>query len=448
MNRLGLGTQIGWGLGTIAPALVTQAFNVLMLRFLTDHVGIAAATAGLLIAGSKVYDAVTDPLTGVLTDHTRSDRGRRRPWLLWGGAALALSFVAMFTVPRFDDVGTSTFYVAATMLVFASAYSAYNIPYIAMPAEMTADFGERNTLMTFRVISVAIAGLLAQYVGLRIIAANGGGREGHEAMALMLAPVVLLSCVIVYVATRRAPSTARTAQRYPLSEQLKLIGRNRPFLILLIVKLLTLMTLGTQAAVPFFFGQILKVPDSVLATYFLVTQISVFAGQVLWLWLAKRIGKRACMMLALSLTFVVGLTWLAATSSDPAWMMYARAPLLGLGSGGVILFGQALLPDAMEYDFHLSGLRREGLFASFYTTVEKSAQAFGVTAIGAFLGVMGYVAGSGGIGAQPESALLAIRLAVGVGPALIAAGGITALMFYDLTEEKLTALRRGVPASP
>jgi len=447
---LPLATQIGWGLGTLGPALIMSAFNILMLRFMTDHIGIAAATAGLLIALSKLYDAVTDPLTGVLSDRTTSGRGRRRPWLLWGGGAMAASFVLMFWVPTFESVAVATAYMLVMLLLYASAYSAYNIPYLAMPAEMTTRFDQRNYLMTFRVVSVALAGILAQYVGLRIIAASGGGREGHETMALALAPVVLASTLIAYLATRNAPFTvkAATQPRYPLTEQLRLIGRNRPFMLLLTVKFLTLMMLGVQAAFPFFFNQILRVPDNVLAAYFLTVQMTVFVSQPVWLALARLIGKRNCLMIALFIMVCIGLTWLLAGEGDPAWAMYARGLFLGFAQGGVLLMGQALLPDTMEYDFHLSGLRREGLFAAFYTTIEKTAQAVGVTVIGAFLGTMGYIAGGKGLADQPDSALLAIRLSVGLIPALLCGSAFIALLFYNLSEARLQELRRRLPAHP
>ncbi len=436
-------TMIGWGLGSLGPALVMASFNVLMLRFMTDHLGIGAALAGLLIGASKLYDAVTDPLTGILSDRSRNVQGRRRPWLILGGLAMAASYVLMFAVPQLPSPATAAVYMGVMLVIYAMAYSAFNIPYLAMPAEMTQGYHERSVLMTWRVAAVALAGITANAVGLTLIERFGGGREGHAAMAMTLAPLVAISALVAWYSTRRAPFTVRNVapSRHSPREQIRLIFANRPFVIVLGVKLLTLMMLGVQAAFPFFFNQILKVPDSVLALYFLAAQITLLVSQPLWLALSRRLGKRDALMLALAGVTGVALSWLLAAQGDPAWHMYARGFALGLAQGGVLLMGQALLPDAIEFDFHRSGLRREGLFSALYTTVETVAQALGVALVGGFLGAMGYIAGGAGLAVQPDSALLAIRISVAVVPAILCGSSLLLMLFYDLTEARLAGLR-------
>ena len=101
--------------------------------------------------------------------------------------------------------------------------------------------------------------------------------------------------------------------------------------------------------------------------------------------------------------------------------------------------GQSMLPDTMEYDFLRTGLRREGIFAALYTTVEKFSGAIGVALVGALLGTYGYIQSRGGTVAQPESALWAIRIAMAWVPAAITLAGMAALLFYDLDERKLTS---------
>lgn len=434
---------LGWGMGTLGPAMVLAATNVLLLRFMTDHLGIAAAMAGLLLAASKIYDAVTDPLTGILTDRTKSKIGRRRPWLLWGGLALALVFVAMFNPPAFESSAAVTLYMGAMLLLYATAYSTFSIPYMAMPAEMTRSYHERSYLMTFRVFAAAGGGIAATSLGTFLIARFGGGAEGHGLMALTLAPLVLLAALWAYLATKNAPFTERVApkEHFPLKDQLRLIAENRPFMVLLVVKFTTLMILGVQAAFPFFFAQVLQVKDDQLAAYFLAQQVSMLLSQFLWLWVAMRLGKKRTLQIALFAMVLTGLTWLLAAEGDPFWTVLLRAVVTGIGSGGVLLMGQALLPDTQEYDYLQSGLRREGLFAALYTTVEKASGAVGVAIVGWFLGFMGYVAGGGGVAEQSESAVLGIRLSVGLFSPMCCLLAFVALLFYNLPEGRLNQLR-------
>jgi GPH family glycoside/pentoside/hexuronide:cation symporter len=442
-RELPLSLALGWGMGTLGPAMVLAATNVLLLRFMTDHLGIAAATAGLLLAASKIYDAVTDPLTGILTDRTKSRIGRRRPWLLWGGLALCAVFVAMFNPPAFDTPTTAALYMGVMLLLYASAYSTFAIPYMAMPAEMTTSYHARSYLMTFRVFATAAGGFAANALGLFLIARYGGGLQGHGLMALTLAPLVLLSALWAYLATKNAPFTQRVApkEHFPLKDQLRLIAENRPFLVLLLVKFTTLMILGVQAAFPFFFAQVLQVKDDQLAAYFLAQQVSMLLSQFFWLWLALRLGKKRTLQIALFALIFAGLSWLLAAQGDPFWQTLTRAIVTGFGSGGVLLMGQALLPDTQEYDYLTSGLRREGLFAALYTTVEKASGAVGVAIVGWFLGFMGYAAGGGGLAEQSESAVLGIRLSVGLFSPACCALAFLALLFYNLPESRLKQLR-------
>jgi GPH family glycoside/pentoside/hexuronide:cation symporter len=210
---------------------------------------------------------------------------------------------------------------------------------------------------------------------------------------------------------------------------------------LLIVKFATLMILGVQAAFPFFFAQVLAVKDDQLAAYFLAQQVSMLLSQFLWLFLARRLGKKLTLQIALFVLIFIGLTWLLAAAGDPFWQVLLRAIGTGVASGGVLLMGQALLPDTQEYDYLLSGLRREGLFAALYTTVEKASGAVGVAVVGWFLGFMGYVAGGGGLAAQSESAILGIRLSVGLFTPLCCGLAFLALLFYNLPESRLKRLR-------
>jgi hypothetical protein len=169
----------GWGFGTLAPALVLSLTNILLLRFMTDHVGLSAAVGAALIAFSKIYDAVTDPLGGLLSDKTRSRWGRRRPWLLAGTLMLALALVALFWGPAFETSSAAAWYMGAMLIFYATAYSAFSIPYMAMPAEMTQGYHDRSYLMSFRIYAVGLAGLAASAGGPALIAGHGEDRS-HE----------------------------------------------------------------------------------------------------------------------------------------------------------------------------------------------------------------------------------------------------------------------------
>ncbi|MCC6172197.1 MAG: MFS transporter [Gammaproteobacteria bacterium] len=184
-TRLDTSLCLGWGIGALGMSLMFAATSVLLLRYLVDYVGIAAAVAGLLISLARMYDALIDPLVGVASDRTHSRWGRRRPWLLWGGLLSATSFVMIF---HLDGVADSLKVTAAlfVLLANASGYALFNVPYLAMPGEMTDDYHERTRLMSFRVAAVAAGQLFASSVGPLLIVRLGGGATGHERTAWLL----------------------------------------------------------------------------------------------------------------------------------------------------------------------------------------------------------------------------------------------------------------------
>ena len=135
---LPLGLCIGWGAGTLVSSTLLFTTNTLLLRFMTDYLGVAAATAGLLFALSKVYDAASDPVVGIFSDTVRSSRGRRRPFLFAGTFLASLSLILLFNPPQLMGAAMVA-YMAFGLIFFSTAYTVFNVPYLAMPAEMTGN---------------------------------------------------------------------------------------------------------------------------------------------------------------------------------------------------------------------------------------------------------------------------------------------------------------------
>ncbi|MCB2108510.1 MAG: MFS transporter, partial [Rhodobacteraceae bacterium] len=181
----------GWGLGTLGIAALFNAVNVLALNYMTNVLGIGAAVAGLMIAASKIYDAVTDPLMGVISDRVSHRLGRRRPFLLIGGGCLAVGALVLFSIPAIVPPEAVTWYMGFALIFYATAYTVYNVPYMAMPAEMTDSYHERTRLISYRVQNVAVANITANAAGPAVIASFASAAMGHAFLGMILAVVVL-----------------------------------------------------------------------------------------------------------------------------------------------------------------------------------------------------------------------------------------------------------------
>jgi GPH family glycoside/pentoside/hexuronide:cation symporter len=424
----------GWGVGSLGSSLMFSATGVLLLRFLVDYVGIAAAVAGLLISLAKIYDAIADPFIGVVSDRTRSRWGRRRPYLLWGGLLSAISFVAIFQLGALAGSPWTVPVAFAVLLLNATGYALFNVPYLAMPAEMTGDYHERTRLMSFRVAAVAAGQLFASSVGPLLIVAFGGGLRGHASAAWFLGAIIALASLACFRGTRGAPLVASTPATAGLRGQVGAALSNRPFLLLLGVKLTYLFGLSVYFAVlSFLFTWVMKMSYSYLSLYFLLQGSGLLLSQPLWVRFTRRVGKKHAYYAASALYCVALASWLLAGEGEPGWAIVLRGAVAGVAGGGLLLVAQSMLPDTMEHDFRLTGERREGLLAGIYTTVEKVSFSIGPALLGFILAAAGYLASATTENVvQPSTARTAIYFCATILPIVSTLAGCVLLRFYPL----------------
>lgn len=149
MTQLTMKDKIGYGLGDTACGFVWQATMFLLAYFYTDVFGLSAGIMGTLFLVSRVLDAVTDPLMGLLVDRTRTRHGQFRPFLLWGAIPFGIVCVLTFYTPDFSAQG-KIIYACVTYILLTLVYTFVNVPYCAMPGVITADPKERHALQSWR----------------------------------------------------------------------------------------------------------------------------------------------------------------------------------------------------------------------------------------------------------------------------------------------------------
>ncbi|MEE8306920.1 MAG: MFS transporter, partial [Gammaproteobacteria bacterium] len=386
---LGLNLRFGWAIGSLGVGTLFNGVGFMLLFYLTTILGIEPALAGTLIFGSKLYDMVTDPVMGWASDRTRSRYGRRRPYLLAGGVLCAAAMAMLFTDSGLTD-GSQLAYVMAGLLLYATGYTVFNVPYMAMPAEMTLNPFERSRLMSLRVIFLMLGQLCGSALVPALLSAFGSGAEAYAKTSWILAIIILVSMSLAFFGTRDAYQTRRDINAPPLREQVKSALGNRPFFLLICSKFAQLFGFASAAGSSLFLiKMVLLRPESDLAGFSLAATFSTIAAMPLWLKVSKTIGKRNTYFLGAALLVLAKLSWLVATTDEPQVIFLGRGLLFGFAAGGVLLIAQSMLPDTIQHDFDRTGLRREGLFAAMYSFAEKTAFALGPLAFGIILSVMG-----------------------------------------------------------
>ncbi len=407
----------------MAMSSLLNTQTAMLMIYLISAVGIAPALAGSLVFISKIYDGITDPVMGIISDRTVSRWGRRRPYLLVGGILAAASVIGLFSVHMVTFAPTEV-WILVMLLVAATAYTIFNVPYMSMPAEMVQDPYERSKLMSFRVAWIAVGTFVGIALAPRLVAYARDTQgvpetEAFSIMSLITAVIILLASIGCFLATRDAAATEQTRLRVPFKEQVRSAASNRPFLILLGIKYLGLYALSATVATNIFFvRQVMQQSEAIMLWYGLAYMIGTLTAITPWVLISKRLSKAHTLALSAALAACVNLTWLLSGPEEPFGLYLLRAFVLAVSNGGMLLMGQSLLPDVMEYDYQKTGLRREGLYAGLYSFVEKLAFATAPLTLGLLLSSMGFIPGLPRTATQPESAVLAITLAMAVIPAV------------------------------
>jgi len=297
----------------------------------------------------------------------------------------------------------------------------------------------RTSLMSFRVAAVAGGQLGGSFLGPILLVYFGGGALGHSGMANTLAAVMVVAGFYCFWMTRKAPyvsSLTKNSISPSFFKQFQTAFKVRPFAILLGVKLTQLTGFAIfMGVLPFIFTRIIGASDTYLGFYFLVQGSVLLVTQPVWVYTIRKIGKKNSYYLGGLLWGLGDLSWLWAVEGEPMIGIIVRAVMLGVGAGGLILVGQSMLPDTMQYDYQKTGIRREGIFAGVFTTVEKISFAIGPALLGLMLGSAGYLPEPNAI--QPESARMVMYLSVGGLPVITLFISCLLMTFYKLDTTKL-----------
>lgn len=422
----------------MATTTMLNGVSVVLLFFLVTYVKIEPVLAGALLFGSKMLDVVTDPPMGVISDRTRSRFGRRRPWLLGASFFCGISFALLFNVPQFGARPTVIF-IGAALALYALSYTAFQIPYMAMPAEMTDDYHERTRLMSWRVVFMTLGNLIGAGGVPALAEQLGADRAAYGRMGVLIGGFIFAVMLACFLLTAHARQTEPDHdRRVPLRQQLAWLAENRPLLILMGTKIAIYVGLAANIAVAmFFFTGVLKFGGRMLGLFLAIQAITSIAFLPMAAWLSRRIGKRTAYIASLVGFCGMVLTWLLATPEEPMTVFVGRALLIGAFAAGAHLYGQSMLMDTFAWDYQLTGVRREGVLSAAFSFVEKASMALGPLIIGALFSAMGFDKNLPPTAEQSPSAVLAMYLGFVFIPVGMQVISITLLLFYRLTEREL-----------
>lgn len=419
------------------------------LVFLTNVAGLGAGYAGSVLLVGKVWDAFNDPLIGWLSDRTRTRWGRRLPWMVAAVVPFAVFFVLMWVVPGFatrdNQLGLFAYYTVVALL-YNTFYTALALPHSSLTAELSSDYDERSRITGSRMafsLGGSVGGLLIAQAVFGLLASAPPTRQ-YLVIAGAIAVVSLVAVTICVIGIRRTAverDQLRVAAALPepalsVREQIRVIFANRPFLIVCGIYLASWLAMQFTAAIlPLYVASVMGLPSSKFGLIALTVQGTALLLIPFWGWLSVRIGKKPVYFYGMVFWLVAqaGLLFLK-PGNEP--LLFTMAFIAGFGISVCYLIPNAMLPDTIEYDELQTGRRREGVFYGFFIFLQKLALGVGTFILGQALAAAGYLSSGPGeaVPVQPESALTAIRFAIGPLPAAALIVGMILTWRYPITK--------------
>lgn len=436
MQKLSRKVKAGYGIGDLGGNLFFTMAGFYFLFYLTDTIGLAAGLAGTALMIGKIWDAITDPLVGYLSDRTRSRWGRRRPWIFVGAFFVFGSMIVMFSVPivgvSTSEMGAFWFVVMANCLL-NTGYTLINIPYGALTPDLTPDYHERTVLNGWRMTFAVVGTFIGAGAVLPLVATFGGGTGGWRGTGTIIGAVIMTTSLIVVFSVRETHAKPIVKHVSILRSYVQVL-RIKPFLLALIPWAFHITGVNIiQGALLYYFRNIYG-DEAAFQVALPILLASAIVFIPIWVRLSRYLGKRGSYNVGMSIfaaSVIVFFLFGHTTSPRFAYIVMAIA---GTGFATQYVMPYSIIPDIVEYDYAEHGVRREGVFYGLWTFMSKIGQALGITINGWILTMFGYRESIAGVAVeQPDSALIGIRLISGPIPAFFFIMGVVVLSFYPIS---------------
>lgn len=439
VKPFGMQDKVGYMLGDVGSCLLFNFIGSYLLVFYTDVFGISAAAVGTLMAVSRVWDAINDPMMGVIVDkRKRTKDGKFRPYLKYMGIPLGIFTILTFLVIPNMPQGMKLPYAYITYIGFGMAYTAINIPYGSLASVMTNDPVQRTELSTWRNISSIFAMIPLMVLTPKLVfdASDAVSPKGFLIAAVLYVIIANIGYRLCYKMTteRIINEVKEDAPKASLGETLKTLGKNKALIGLILSSLGTLTAMFLPNALnAYLFKDYFQAPG-LLSLAGLLPMVGTFLAIPVTGKLVAKFGKKNIAIYSGIVSIAAYVVLVLFPTKNP--MLYIA--LITVSGFGTALYGMivwALVGDVIDYQEYLSGKREEGIVYATYSLSRKLVQAI-VGSIGGFaLAAIGYQSGAA---TQAPEVAESIRTIITVVPLIGFIFGTVCLKFvYNLNNKTL-----------
>lgn len=463
--------MINYSSANITTSGAGYVISLYYMKFLTDVVNLDLAWAGLVTTIAVVWDAITDPIMGVITDRTRSKYGKHRRYILWGMPLFVASFAMMFNSYGLDGeaepVKTFIYYTLAYML-YKTAYTIIDIPHVAMLPELAPDYDLRIQYNSVGYIFNSFGMFPSFFLVSAILGSFGfdtpktGANKPMLISGLVLAAVYAFCLYNTFKRTREKPSLDLKLEKFDFKQlftEYKFVFKNKSFREYFFMSLCyNISTFFYTTTLIYYIEYIAKLP-SYYTLFTTVAGAFEAASFPLNYALTMKFGKKKCgsivtplMIAGFAVCLLMNPT--AENAGSPIWViiLFATAVLYPFGKSGIGYVAQNILPDVTDVDEMITGRRREGVIGTFNTFIKKTVSGVMSSVVMFILGGFGLVVGKDLEKAleldpnfqQSSSAILGVRICITFAPIVFALISLFLLYRFQMGKKEHTLIRAAI----
>lgn len=406
--------------------------------FYTDIFGISSYVVATLMLVSRFIDAFTDPIMGMLGDNTRSKMGKYRPWIIFGAPVLGLLVFLLFTAPEMSAT-MKVVYAYVIYILYSLASTVVNIPYHALTPVISKDPQQRTVIVTWKQGMGTVSQFIITILALPLVELFGGGKQGWAIYGALIGILTTVSFWICAWGGKKYDKVDETVskEKFNFKENIQLITKNKPMLMLMIAFGTDVLANATYSAVNmYYFKYVLGRVDLVAPV-----ATAILIGGIVSLpflpFLSKLLGKKRLYWFGSLLSILsLAVMWIKPTA--PVIILMSMMGAFGFMSRIPSNMGWAMLPECSDYAEWKYGKRGDGLLSSSLTFINKFGMAIGGFIASFFLGLVGFVANQD----QSEVVLnMIVFLRFGM-PILGYIASLISMHFYEITSEKYEEIRK------
>jgi GPH family glycoside/pentoside/hexuronide:cation symporter len=421
--------------------------------FLTDVMGLEPRLASFAVPIGIGWDAINDPIVGMISDRVRTRWGRRRPFLLFFAIPFGLSFVALWNAPQWESQWALVAYVTLAYILADTFYTLIAVPLYSLTPEIFPDYDERTTIMGLRSFFQFAASIITIVAAPAIVdAALASGltsQQGYLIVSTLFGALAVIPFLVIFFIVRER-ATPEQEESLPLGKTLAKAWSNVPFRFAAGMFMFNWSAADVVALTfPYFLlywveqgdvfskASVFGMNISLESAFFGLLMLVSIVALPFWTWFAQKIDKRVAYITAMIFWAGVQFSIWFIQPGQIAFLMFV-AGLAGIGISAAYVLPDAMFADIIEWDELLTGRRQEGIYFGARAFIRKTAGGIAIFSALQLLGWAGYQTPPDNVTLfmQPDGALLVIRLLVSVFGGVLLLGAVVMAWLYPLTRKK------------